>query len=162
MENIVSSESTNLEMGARFDDAPLELRGDVVIELYDRENNLIERRERKNLILNAARDSMARLIAAANPSYLVTTFGVGTGTAAPTPTDSALTSPFTKALDGVTFPSMGKAVFAWSLDYSEANGKAITEYALINAGGQLFSRLVQPVINKTSAFRLAATWSIQF
>lgn len=117
-----------------------------------------------NLIVSGGRVAMAKLLAGegTSPDKHVATFGVGTGIVAPNMADTALTGSFTKAITSVTYPQPGVMQFNFSIELSEANGTAITEWGLFCADGTLFSRKVEAAINKTGTVRIEGTWQIIF
>jgi hypothetical protein len=142
------------------------LRGNFTMSVYKGEGanrKLIETFEDRNLIVNLARVSMAHLIAGdvAQRSMLSIAFGTNGNT--PTVDDTAITDPFVKELGGVTYPQVGQVRFAWNLTMAEANGKAIMEFGLLTADGNLFCRRTRTTpINKESDISLEGTWTIIF
>jgi hypothetical protein len=97
------------------------MRGFVTIR-YFRRGRLIWTRERENLIVNAGLAPIAALVGGAGPNG-ITVVGFGSGTAAPQPTDTALTAPaYYKALPAATFPQAGQAQFAWTLSGATDTG----------------------------------------
>jgi hypothetical protein len=142
------------------------LRGIFTMTVYKEEGanrKIIETFEDRNLIVNMARVSMAHLIAGdvARRSMLSIAFGTNGNT--PTVDDTDITDPFVKELGGVTYPQAGQARFSWNLTTSEANGKAIIEFGLLTADGNLFCRRTRTTpINKESDISLEGTWTIIF
>jgi hypothetical protein len=125
----------------------------------------IETARDENLILNGARDLMARLIAGEFTGRNITKIGLGVSGKAPEFTDETLSGSFEKILDGYTFPSIGQIQFDWSLTTSEANGMAILEFGLIAENGTLFSRRIREngkPINKESDISITGQWIIIF
>lgn len=137
------------------------LRGEFVMRVY-RKGELIEEYVDKNMIMNVAKDAMARLIGGSGTGKTITKIGFGTNTTAPTPDNTALTDAYSKNVSGVTYPATGLVSFGWSLSTSEANGKAIAELGLICSDGTLFARKVRGVINKDADLSLDGTWTILF
>ena len=126
---------------------------------------LQEEREEKNLIVNGAREQMARLVAGDAAGRSITRIAFGEDGTAPRAADATLTNPFTKNISGFSFPQMGSVLFNWDLTVNEANGKAILEFGLVTADETLFSRRVrengQP-IHKDRDISLAGEWEIIF
>ena len=127
-------------------------RGDVLVAVIDE----------KNLIVNGAKNQLARLIGGAGTSRHITQIGFGIGQAAAMPGNTALTSPYIKAIGSVEYPAIGQVRFNWSLSTAEMNGVAITEFGLICADGTLFSRKQRAPIEKESDLSLTGSWTILF
>lgn len=123
---------------------------------------LVFEEEGNNLVVVGGRDAIAKLIGGDGTDKQIVEFAVGEGDSAPVDGDTTLTNEFTKAIYNVTYPVAGTAQVEFSLDTTEANGMAITEFGLYCADGSLFSRKVVPVISKTSDIRIEATWKIIF
>lgn len=117
----------------------------------------------KNIIVDLAKEQQARLLGGDTTNRSITKIGVGTGTAAAAAGNTSLTSAFTRALTGVTYPTPGQARFAFTIAAGEANGKAISEFGLFTAGDVLFARRVRAgAIQKESDLTLTGTWTITY
>jgi hypothetical protein len=142
------------------------LRGIFTMNAYKGEGanrKLIETFEDHNLIVNLGRASMAHLIAGDVTQRSMLSIAFGTNGVAPTVDDTDITNPFVKELGGATYPQAGQVRFAWNLTSSEANGKAIMEFGLLTADGNLFCRRTRATpINKESDISLEGTWTIIF
>ena len=139
------------------------LRGRFLLDIRRaRDGALIERFEDANLIVNGAKDQLARLVGGNGASRHVTQIGFGTGTAAAAPGNTALTGAYWKPVTSVSYPATGQVAFAWSLSTAEANGLAITEFGLRCADGTLFARKVRAAIHKSDDLSLTGTWTIIF
>ncbi len=137
------------------------MRGDFYLEV--RRNGVLEQAiEEKNLIVNGAKQQLARLVGGNGAGRHITTIGFGVGTAAASPGNTALTSAYTKPVSSVDYPVVGQVRFNWTLSTAEANGLAITEFGLICADGTLFSRKVRAPIQKEPDLSLAGSWTIIF
>ena len=123
---------------------------------------LIERFEDANLIVNGAKDQLARLAGGNGSGRHITHIGFGVGTGAASPNDTGLTGAFWKPLASVSYPATGQVAFAWSLAPAEANGMAITEFGLRCADGTLFARKTRQPIHKSDDLSLTGTWTIIF
>lgn len=137
-------------------------RGHFVLEVR-RNGVLIERMEEKNLIVDGSKQVHARLLGGDVTNRSVAQFSVGTNGAAPAAGNTSITSPYTKAIDTVTYPAANQVQFAFSLGSGEANGKAILEFGLLTAGGVLYARKIRSSpLNKESDISFAGTWTISF
>jgi hypothetical protein len=117
----------------------------------------------ENLIVNVGRNALARLLGGDGPGKVVTQIGFGTNGASPLPGDTALTNPYTKDLDGHSYPLTGQVQFDWSLGNLEATGLAIIEMALICSDGSMFSHKARSgAIAKDTDVDLDGTWTILF
>jgi hypothetical protein len=119
--------------------------------------------DESNLIVNGAKTVLSHLLGGDVTNRSVTTIGYGTSGTAPAVTNTALTAPFTKALDATSYPTTDTVQFAFSLGAGENNPMAISEFGLLTAGAALFSRKVRSVpLNKDSDISFAGTWAITF
>jgi len=141
------------------DDATL--RGMFEVRVY-RNGTLVEGYQDNNMILNMAKDALARLIAGAGAGKVVTQIGFGTNGAGPSPDDTALTTPFAKAVSGITYPVPGQVKFSWNLATTEANGMVIKEFGLICSDATLFARKTRGGIEKAADISLDGSWTIIF
>lgn len=141
------------------DDVPM--TGHFYVEVR-RGGELVEVIDEKNLIVNGAKNQLARLIGGSGTNRQITQIGFGVGTAAAAPGDTALTSPYLKAIGSVSYPATGQVQFNWSLSTAEMNGVSITEFGLICADGTLFSRKQRAPIQKESDLSLTGSWTILF
>jgi hypothetical protein len=115
----------------------------------------------ENLIVNGARNQMARLITGNMTDRHITKISFGTSGIEPTVNDTVITNPFTKNVAGYSYPAMGQATINWSLLTSEDNGQAIMEFGLVCADGTLFSRRIRnnPVY-KEADISIEGQWTI--
>lgn len=137
------------------------MRGDFRLEVR-RNGVLVDVFEEKNLIVNGAKDQLARLVGGSGANRQITQIGFGTGAAAASPGNTALTAAYTKPVTSVEYPTTGQVRFNWTLSTAEANGKSITEFGLICADNTLFSRKVRAPIQKESDLSLSGAWTIIF
>jgi hypothetical protein len=156
-----------------FVDRQKPLKGILRCRVYrhvNGEKRLIEDIEENNLIVNIARDQMARLVAGEFGKRNITKIGFGTDETKPELTDAGLTGAYVKSLDGFEYPETGRVQFAWSLGENEANGKAIREFGLFCDDGKLFARRRREKVGgdpadpifKESDISLGGTWTIIF
>ncbi|MDR2150141.1 MAG: hypothetical protein LBO67_04870 [Spirochaetaceae bacterium] len=115
----------------------------------------------ENLIVNGARNQMARLIVGDFTNRNITKISFGTNGSTPTVEDTVITNAFTKAVVGFTYPAMGQVTISWNLLTSENNGQAIMEFGLVCADNTLFSRRVRAnPIYKESDISIEGQWTI--
>ncbi|MDR0375250.1 MAG: hypothetical protein LBH85_05945 [Treponema sp.] len=123
----------------------------------------VEACEGENLIVDAARDQMARLVAGDAEERRVAAIAFGTDGSAPEVADTEIAEPFIKTVSGVDYPAPGQARFNWNVAETEMNGKAVMEFGLLCEDGTLFARRVrQTPLNKDSDFSLEGDWTIIF
>lgn len=143
------------------DTEQIAMRGDFWLRIY-RNGVLVEEQHDPNMIMNVAKDAMAKLIGGSGSGKTITKIGFGTSTTGPTPTDTGLANSYSKNVSTVAYPATGQVAFGWTLGTSEANGKAIAELGLICSDGTLFARKVRGAINKDADLSLEGTWTIIF
>ncbi|GHU01876.1 hypothetical protein FACS1894147_02590 [Spirochaetia bacterium] len=123
----------------------------------------VEPCEGENLIVDAARNQMARLIAGVTAGRRIASIAFGTDGSVPEVEDTEITEPFTKAISGVEYPAPGQVRFNWNVAETEMNGKAVMEFGLLCEDGTLFARRIrQTPLNKDSDFSLEGDWTIVF
>jgi hypothetical protein len=83
------------------------MRGDFHLWIYQR-GILIEEYEDHNLIVNGARAAMAHLVANDGGGKPINRISFGTNGSAPSPTDTAIASPYTKTVTSFTYPATGQ------------------------------------------------------
>ena len=138
------------------------MRGRFCLELRRADGSLIEAIDEANLIVNGAKDQLARLVGGNGARRHITHIGFGVGTSAASPNDTGLTGAFWKAISSVGYPATGQVAFSWTLSTAEANGMAITEFGLRCADGTLFARKARQPIHKSDDLSLTGTWTIIF
>jgi hypothetical protein len=123
----------------------------------------IEKCEENNLIMDGARLQMAHLVAGDAAGRNIGRIAVGTSGNMPTVTDTEITAPFIKAVDGFDYPANGQVRIRWKLLVSEANGMEIREFGLLTADGTLFARRIrEKPIFKESDISIEGEWIIAF
>jgi hypothetical protein len=136
--------------------------GLFVLDVYVR-SELVEHYEDENLVVDNYKQVHARLLGGDVTSRSITQIGFGTSGTTPAAGNTALTSAYSKAVDSVTYPATNQVQFAFSLSSAEANGKAIMEFGLLNAGGTLYARKVRSsALNKESDISFSGSWTITF
>lgn len=135
--------------------------GEVSLQVWHKSGKLLYQERAHNLIVNVGKQSLARLLGAADANKQVNQIGFGTSGAVTAGANTALENSFIKAVDGVTY-SGTSAIFEWALEQSENNGVTIREFGLFSDDSTMFSRIVRNPITKTADIRLTGTWKITF
>jgi hypothetical protein len=138
------------------------LRGIFTLNVF-KKGKLVETFEDYNMIVDGARIQMAHLIAGEVTNRKISKIYFGTNGTPPEVSDTEITNPFIKELDGFDYPEQGQVSFSWNLAVSENNGQAIMEFGLVCADGTLFARRTRGnPINKEEDISLEGTWTIVF
>jgi len=154
-------EEQDIKPVLRFHESEV-LRGILSYKVF-RNGILIEEGEDHNLIVNGARNQMARLISGDFTNREITKISFGTSGATPEVADTEISNPYTKVLTGFSYPAMGQVQFNWSLGTTENNGMAILEFGLICEDGTLFSRRTREnPIYKAQDISMQGQWTIIF
>ena len=146
------------------EDRILHPRGEFALKVFDR-GQLIECHQGNNLIVSAASDPLARLLAGEGQGKAATQIGFGISATEASEDDTALVGAYIKPLAGHDYPAAGRVRFRWALGSAEANGKQIREFGLLAADGTLIARKVRPsgaMIEKSTDLSLTGTWTIIF
>lgn len=136
-------------------------KGVFALRILDADGNTLEQYEDRNLVVTAGRSALGSLLGAGTPGKVVNRFQAGTNGSTAVLGDTAIVSPFTKAVSGVSYPS-GGVQFAFSVELSEANGTTIREFGLLCTDNTLFARIVRAPIIKDNTIRIEATWTVTF
>lgn len=140
--------------------------------------NLVLQFSEENLIVDGAREALAKLVTGDGPGLSVTQIGFGTSSDSPEHTNTELSGDAViKDLTGFDYPAQivdpltsqviatapGIARFQFVLLESEGNGLDIIEFGLFTANDTLFSRKVRSgPIAKLSDIRIEGDWSLVF
>lgn len=127
-----------------------------------RAGKIIDTIDEQNLIVNGAKNQLARLIGGDGANRQINRIGFGIGVTAASPNDTTLTGALVKAIGGHSYPATGQVRFDWSLSTAEANGSALTEFGLLCADDTLFARKVRAPIQKDADLSLTGSWTIIF
>lgn len=146
----------------RFADNAHSPRGEFELLVY-RSGIVVEHYRDSNLIVAQASGIAAQLLGGDVADNSVSHIAFGDGSSPAAPENTLLSQPFTKPLDGHSYPDSISVTFSFSLGASEANGKAIHEFGLLTSGGRLYARKVRagPLV-KDSELSLKGTWRIVF
>lgn len=130
----------------------------------------------RNLFVNAGRPALAALLGGDTTGEFGAAIGIGSGLAAPTITDTALTAPaYYKALDGHSEDGNGSVTFNWSITSADTGAQGITiqELALFanhaNAGlpgtiaptPMLARKTIAPIVFGPN-MSISGTWTLTF
>jgi len=143
----------------------LKLEGWIHIEHYDKNGNLKNIREVKNLIVNAGIQEVAKLIGAGLGGTAFQYVQTGTGTTSPTANDtdleSATGSRVSATVTNETTTVTGDTVQFVST-HSYTSSLAITEAGIFNAssGGTMLARQVFSAINVENGDTIQLTWKV--
>jgi hypothetical protein len=140
--------------------------GRFILEIFLK-GELIEAIDEKNLIVVGSQGIHANLLGGIVANHSVTQIGFGTNLAAPAFGNTALTTPYIKAIDSVTFPASNEVQFNFSLGVgsgdSGAYGVAIGEFGLLTPLGVLYARKTRTAsLNFNSDLSLRGSWAISF
>ena len=137
-------------------------KGTLTLNVYEC-GRLVETWDGENIIVAQSRGQNARLWGGDVTNRSVARIGFGTNGSTPSIGNTGLTGAFTKAIDGVSYPTASSVQFAFTLSTSEANGLAIFEFGLLTGAGVLMARRVRLApLNKTSDIALSGLWKIEF
>jgi hypothetical protein len=142
----------------------LKLSGQLAIVLKDKNGNVKETREVKNLVVNAGLAFIiSRMTGTAKNVMSHMALGSGTTAAGAAQTDLVSLLGSREALDSTTIlgDNNEKVQYVASFEAGDATG-AVTEAGIFNGstGGDMLCRTVFPVVNKASDDTMAITWTI--
>lgn len=116
-----------------------------------------------NMVVNGGKTIVARMLGndASYADEYINTIAFGTGSNAPSTSDTALqTQVFEKAAT-VSFPAFNQVQYAATMLASEGNGNTFQEVGLLTEGSDmLFSRLLIGAIAKTSLYAINVEWTL--
>ena len=143
-------------------DDNLKVKGQVSLSLHDKDGNLKDSREVKNLVVNTGRGFIAgRMISGG--SSVMSHMALGSGSTAPAANNTALESLLgvREILDSSLSPASGIVLYTSSFEGGDATG-AVTEAGIFNAasGGTMLCRTTFDTINKSATDTLSITWTI--
>lgn len=134
-------------------------KGSFNIKIYEN-GRLVEDYTDSNLVVSLGKTNVAKLLGGDLNGVAITKVQAGTNGTPPSPADAAITNPFTKAIATVTYPASNEVQFGFTLEAHEANGKAISEFGLVDDNNILFARKTRTVINKVSPMVIVGAWKI--
>jgi len=139
----------------------LKLRGDVAIVLKDKNGNVKESREIKNLVVTAGLTFICSRMAGTSAGVMShMALGSSTTAASAGQTDLVSILGSREALDSST-ASANTIAYVSSFEAGEGTG-AVTEAGIFNAAssGTMLCRTVFPVVNKQADDTMSVTWTI--
>lgn len=142
----------------------LQLTGQLSIVLRDKDGNIKDRRECKNLVVNTGLAYIASRMVGTTKGVM-SHMALGAGATAAAATQSALVTQLgsREVLDSTTVSGANseKVVYTASFEAGDATG-AVTEAGIFNAdtGGDMLCRTVFPVVNKAADDTMAVAWTI--
>jgi len=146
------------------------LKGKVTLRVFDKDGKLKDIEEINNLIVNAGKAEVAKLIGSGLGGVAFTHIAIGTGTTAEASTDTALEVEVTRKAATITSVTTNvtddTAQFeaSFSSDDGLSGSSAITEYGILNdpTTGDLLSHVVQSAKNLDwdAGDSLTVTWQI--
>ena len=138
----------------------LKLRGDVALVLRDKDGNVKDERNIKNLIVDSGLNFICDRMK--NDETAMTHMALGSGSTAAAAGDTSLGSQLgsREALDSDTVSS-NTITYTASFEANDATG-SVTEAGIFNAasGGTMLCRTVFAVVNKGADDSLSVTWTI--
>lgn len=142
----------------------LKLSGALSIVLTDKNGNVKDSREVKNLVVNAGLAYIiSRMVGTAKSTMSHMALGAGTNAAAAGQTDLTSMLGVREALDSTTITGTNfeKVQYICTFEPGDATG-AVTEAGIFNAdaNGDMLCRTVFPVVNKAADDQMAVTWTI--
>lgn len=142
----------------------LKLAGELSIVLTDKNGQIKDSREVKNLVVNAGLAYIiSRMVGTSKAVMSHMAVGSGGTAAAAGQTDLVSTLGAREALDSTTITGTNneKVVYTSSFEPGDGTG-AIVEAGIFNAltGGDMLCRTVFPVVNKQADDTMAITWTI--
>lgn len=142
----------------------LKLSGALSIVLTDKDGNVKDSREVKNLVVNAGLAYIiSRMVGTSKVVMSHMALGAGTSAAAASQTDLVSMLGSREPLDSTTITgtNLEKVQYIATFEPGDATG-AVTEAGLFNAAsaGDMLCRTVFPVVNKAADDQMAITWTI--
>lgn len=142
----------------------LKLSGALSIVLTNKDGNVKDSREVKNLVVNSGLAYIiSRMVGTSKSVVSHMALGAGTSAAAASQTDLVSMLGSREPLDSTTITgtNLEKVQYIATFEPGDATG-AVTEAGLFNAasGGDMLCRTVFPVVNKAADDQMAITWTI--
>lgn len=142
----------------------LKLSGQVNIVVTDKNGNVKDTREIKNLVVNAGLAFIiSRMVGTAKAPMSHMALGAGTTAAAAGQADLSAMLGAREAIDTTTITGTNneKVQYVATFEPGDATG-AVTEAGIFNAAaaGDMLCRTVFPVVNKAADDQMAVTWTI--
>jgi len=139
----------------------IKIFGELELIVKDKNGKIISREKIKNIIVNKGKEALAKLLNGVSTKYF-RYIQIGTGTAAPTPSDTALDSFYAEKEALCSYKADFKAVLSVTFTFSEA--VVITESGVFNdtkaASPDMLCRQVFTGKSMSEGQSLDIVWSI--
>jgi hypothetical protein len=144
-----------------FTQENISMKGELTIDRFDVNGQLIEKRKIPNMIVSTGKNLMiSRLLGTTDG--VMTHMAVGTGTTSPTISDTALQTALSARIALTSATQVTNTVtYVGTFDAGVSTG-AITEAGIFNAltSGTMLCRTTFPVVNKAAGDSIVITWVI--
>ena len=151
---------TALDCGLPIPDG-IEVRGSLLVELFDADGVLRETREVENLIVTTGRDAIIERLDSTPTTAVPSHMAVGTGSAAPAAANTTLGAEIDR--NALTSSTSAGGVLTMVANWAagDATNAAIAEAGVFNnvTGGTMYSRATFAAINKGANDTLQITWT---
>lgn len=139
----------------------LKLKGDVAIKLFDKEGNIKQEENIKNLVVDAGLDFIASRMVGTG-SNIMSHMGIGSGTTSAVAGDTDLESILGSRITLSSAAATGEQVLYVASFGAGVSTGAVTESAIFNAStaGDMLCRTTFSVINKGADDTLQINWTI--
>jgi len=139
----------------------LKLKGDVAIKLFDKDGNIKQEENIKNLVVDAGLDFIASRMVGTSSS-IMSHMGIGSGTTSAAAADTDLESILGSRVTLTSSTATNEEVLYVASFGAGVSTGAVTESAIFNAstGGDMLCRTTFSVINKSSDDTLQINWTI--
>lgn len=142
----------------------LKLSGELSIVLKDKDGNVKDTREVKNLVVNTGLAFIINRMTGTDKAVMShMALGAGTTAAAAGQTDLVSMLGSREAIDSTTILGTNNEKVRYVCNFEAGDGTgAVTESAIFNAGsgGDMLCRTVFDVVNKAADDTMAITWTI--
>ena len=108
------------------------LKGKAILELR-RNGKVIEREEVNNLVVNAGKERVAKLLGAIGGVGAFSHLAIGTGTTSATATDTALETEIERQSATIAYEADYKATFEYTFTFGSGESYAITEAGITDS-----------------------------
>lgn len=139
---------------------PYKLIGSVDYKIISKTHGIIDHVQKPNVVLRTVRDVITCLMG--HGTDAITQFGVGTSTALPVDTDTALTGQVLSPLVSYDITVGNAVTFSYWFDYSLGNGLTIGEIGLLTTSGVLIARNIRQPFTKTSDMAIEGLWTLEY
>lgn len=140
----------------------IKVTGKPTIRSYDGNMNLIQELTVDNLIVTTGKQYIAAMIGP-NPPSAMSKMAVGTGTTAPTASDTGLQTEIGTRATITTTHTAATTVTTYTATFGPGNGTgALTEAGIFDAAtsGNMMARVTFPVVNKDVSGTIVITWQV--